>query len=197
MPDMPEAYNTFDRKSAGLERTVATLQVEHIKAFLNGAETALKGGDGLVDYTKLGDEGTRLAFLNAMQAVYGAGARRWLGLAPDAHWSDIQTVMGASGVYGIQNDQLLKLMQQQEARFTLDLFHGMLSDPNNGLLARSRASLGPTAYSHMTDADKAPVMAAMGLAGRADPASTPLERVIQYMTAYRASGVIPPRMLEE
>lgn len=198
MPDMPEAYNAFARKEEQLGRTIDTLQIQHTNAFLAGAEAALRGDDGLVDYTRLGDEEKRFAFLNAMQAVYGAGARGWLGLAPDAPWNEFQAAMAASGVYGITTAQLLELMRQQEFRFTLDMFHGMLSDPNNGIMARTRASLGPISYSHMTNADKAPVMAAMGLTGRLDPSSTSLEKVVQLMTAYRANeGVIPPRMLRD
>ncbi len=194
MPDAkPECYQQFDEKASKLERIINTQYLEHTEAYIAAARAVLLDENGWVDYSKLNEDGTQNSFVAKMNEHYGTGARKWLGVDAGHNWDEIQTTMANSGVYGISTDQLLRIARQEGERFTLQGFSGLLNDPN-GIMARIRATLEPVSYSHLNEADKGPMLEAIGLGGKLDPAATSMERIVNLSRFYRANGMVPERV---
>ncbi|MBI2133901.1 hypothetical protein HYU11_04420 [Candidatus Woesearchaeota archaeon] len=190
---IPKCYSTFEQESARLDRVVATLELDHMSTFVSAARETLMNGARHVDYSRLEEAEARNAFFTSMMNSYGEGSRRWLGLGAGHQWDDMQALMAMSGVYGLTGDMLSGLMRQQGQNFNIQYFGRLLTDPERGLLTRTKTMLEPLATRHLTDDDKPAMISAIGLDGKLNPGNATLDNIIDLARIYRTQGVIAPR----
>lgn len=122
-PDFIDKYKKLSKKAG---RFLDTFAIDHKEAYLKAADKHLRDKEGLIDYEKLDDEGTRGKFADDLAQVYFEKASKYLksSAKPDDAFAK-EMIMNA--VYGQTLTDFKREIAKHRKEYTADQ-HEKLSD---------------------------------------------------------------------